>query len=151
MLGHLGSLHFRKAPCVSSFFLLFLHQPKLQPENSQQTCLEFQHGPSLVLLLQACYFISFEIVFSSVKWAYSNLPQRLLGGLGGVKCIKHLVQCPDTAERLNKLQLSYLLPSGSGGGACLTRKCCLFWGLGVPRSLVPRSLVPKNTWALAPL
>lgn len=98
MLGHLGSLHFRKAPCVSSFFLLFLHQPKLQPENSQQTCLEFQHGPSLVVLLQACSFISFEIVFSSVKWAYSNLPQRLLGGLGGVKCIKHFVWCPDTAE-----------------------------------------------------
>lgn len=98
MLGHLGSLHFKKAPCVSSFFLLFLHQPKVQPENSQQTCPEFQPGPSLVVPLQACYFISFEIVFSSVKWAYSNLPQRLLGGLGGVKCRKHLVQCPDTAE-----------------------------------------------------
>lgn len=25
-------------------------------------------------------------------------PSKLLGGLGGVKCIKHLVQSPDTAE-----------------------------------------------------
>lgn len=36
----------------------------------------------------------FETVFSSVKWVYSYLPQRLLGGLGGVKCIKHMTQHP---------------------------------------------------------
>lgn len=64
ILGHMGSLHFKRVSCVSSLCLPFLLSllpppPRVQPENRQQTCLKFH--PSLAVLLQACYFISLRL------------------------------------------------------------------------------------------
>lgn len=94
LLGHMGSLHFKRVSCVSSLFLPFLLSLLLHhPECNQTTVHRHAWNSSPPLPSGAAPGVLlhlFETVFSSVKWVCSDLPQRWLGGLGGVKCVKHL-------------------------------------------------------------